>query len=100
MRPVFNLKGTESFPTLRTFQNGEHSDDERPHPGRKLDGKNGSEGCQFCPADQAGGLEMVEVPMGRRDIRIHMSPIWPISCSQSVYQSSQTGRGLDEAIWV
>ena len=35
----------ESVPTLGTFQNGKHTDDQGPHPGRRLDGENGSEGC-------------------------------------------------------
>ena len=65
-----------------------------------MDGKNGSEGCLLCPADQARGLEVVEVPMGKGDLRVHMSPIWPISCSQSVHQNSQTSCGLDETVWV
>ena len=42
---------TESVPTLGTFQNGKRSDDQRSHPRRRLDGKNGSEGCLLCPAD-------------------------------------------------
>ena len=29
-----------------------------------------------------------------------MSPIWPIGCSQSVHQNSQTSGGLDETVWL
>ena len=49
------------MPTLRTFQNGEHSDEQRSHPERRLDGKNGSEGCLLCHANQAGRSKIVEV---------------------------------------
>ena len=94
------FEGTELVPTLETFQNGEHSDNQRSHPGRRLDGKNGSEGCLLCIANQVAGSKMVEVPKGRGDLQIYISPIWPISCSKSVYQSSQTGCFLDETVWV
>ena len=43
---------------------------------------------------------MVEVIMERGDLRVHMSPIWRISCSQSIHQNSQTSCGLDETVWV
>lgn len=51
-------------------------------------------------ADQAGGSEMVEIPMAGGDLGVHMSPIWPLSCSLSVHQNSQTSGGLDETVWV
>ena len=59
---------TESVPTLGTFQNGKRSDDQRSYPRRRLDGKNGSEGFLPCPANQARGSEVVEVPMGKGDL--------------------------------
>ena len=40
----------------------------------------------------------VEIPIGRGDLRVHMSPIWAISCSQNVHQNSQTSCGLDETL--
>ena len=58
---------TESVPTLGTFQNGKRSDDQRSHPRRRLDGKNGSEEYLLCPANQARGSEVVEDPMGKGD---------------------------------
>ena len=61
-------KRSESVPTLATFQNGKHTDDQRPHPGRRLDGENGSEGCLLCPANQTEGSEVVEIPMEVGDL--------------------------------
>ena len=90
----------ESVPTLGTFQNGKHTDDQKPHPRRRLDGENGSEGCLLCPANQTGGSAMVEIPMGGGDLRVHESPIRPIGCSQTVHQNSQTSGGLDETVWL
>ena len=51
----------------------------------RLDDNNGSEGHPLCPVDQKGESEMVEISMGRGDIRVHMSSLWPLSCFQSIH---------------
>ena len=38
--------------------------------------------------------------MRKGDLRVQMSPVWPISCSQSVHQNNQTSCGLDKTVWV
>ncbi len=69
-----------------TFQNGGPTDAKGPPQRKRLDGQNRPEGRLFFSPDISQGPEILQVPLERSDISIHL---WSVMRSMGLYQDNQ-----------